>query len=48
MSKLEKLESFKMREQIIAFLEKINYTYQIEQDTEEQTLIKLGVEFVIE
>ena len=48
MSKLEKLESFTMREQIIAFLEKINYTYQLEQDTEEQTLIKLGVEFVIE
>ncbi len=47
MSKLEKLESFTMREQIIAFLEKINYTYQIEQDTEEQTLIKLGVELTV-
>lgn len=47
MKKLEKLESFKMKEQIIAFLEKINYNYQLEEDTEDQSLIKLGVELKI-
>ncbi len=47
MSKLERLESFTMKEQIVAFLEKINYTYQLEEDTEEQTVIKLGVQLTV-
>ncbi len=47
MRKLERLESFMMREQIILFLEKINYTYQLEEDTEEQTVIKLGVQLTV-
>jgi hypothetical protein len=41
------MQSITMKEQIISFLEKINYRYQLSEDTQDQSVIKFRVELKI-